>query len=93
MTPAEGHAVIDGVDVDLSSIDADDFEIVEALADVMSAEGADALPAAVRYMRALLGDQYEAAKSGLRAARGSLGLGDMVAFCKDVLEAAGAKNS
>lgn len=88
-------AEVMGVEVDLSALRLDDFELSEALADVMSADGdAAALPAAVRYMRALLGAQYAGAKAALREARGGrLTLQDMTAFCRGVLEAAGAKNS
>lgn len=80
------------LDVDVDRIT--DYDVVEALADVMGAEDdAAALGPTVRWMRAVLGADYAHVKSGLREANGGrLTTQDMTGFCVDLLAEVGAKN-
>lgn len=80
------------LDVDVDRIT--DYDVVEALADVMGAEGdAAMLGPTVRWMRAVLGADYERVKSCLREANGGrLTIQDMTGFCVDLLAEVGAKN-
>lgn len=91
---ADGSAmVVDGIEVHVSAETLDDWEITEAIADVMAGEGAESLGAAARYMRLLFGADYERVKAELRAKNGGRLTNEcMNAFAARVVEAAGAKN-
>ena len=80
------------LDVDVDRIT--DYDVVEALADVMGAEDdEETIAPTVRFVRTVLGSYYERVKSGLREANGGvLTVQDMTGFCVDLLAEVGAKN-
>lgn len=93
-TPA---VTVDGIEVHRTAADMDDYELVEALADVMSGDGtlnpAAAVSSLVTYCRCVLGPDYGAVKRALRAKNnGRLTNAAMAEFCNKVMEALGAKN-
>lgn len=94
---APGSVTVDGIEVRRTAADMDDYEIVEAMAEIMGADGtldpAAALSGMVTYCRRVLGPDYEPVKRALRAENGGrLPSTAMVAFCNKVMEALGAKN-
>ncbi len=85
--------VVDGIDVSVARGRVEDWDFVEAMADLVGSEGVESMPAIVRYMRALFGDEFGRIKAELRARNGgSLGVDEMNEFAMAVVEAAGAKN-
>lgn len=85
--------VVDGIDVSAARARVEDWEFLEAMADLMASDDAGSLVATVRYMRTLLGDDYERVKAELRDRNGGeLTVGTMNEFAQAVVEAAGAKN-
>lgn len=89
---------VSGVTVDLDPAVLDDWDLVEALSDMIDADetgdGVAGLRATTRYMRTLLGADYARVKSELRAANGGrLPAEAMREFCTGVVEAAGASKN
>lgn len=85
--------VVDGIDVSAARDRVEDWEFVEAMADLVGSDEAGSLPAVVRYMRALFGGDYARVKAELRErGGGKLTVEAMNEFAMKVVEAAGAKN-
>ena len=82
-----------GVELEADPARMEDYEAIEAMADMMAAEGAEALQLSVRWMRLVLGADYRRVKDELRRANGgTLTFEDMSGFCTELVEAAGSKN-
>lgn len=68
MAKSDKPPVIDGIEVNLTAEDFDDFEILECLADIVddAAEPSAKLAATVRIYRLLFGADFERVKRELR---------------------------
>lgn len=87
--------VVDGIKVDVTVEDFDDYEITECLAALgdPDAEEGEQLTAMVRFFKLLFKSDYQRVKDELRAANGGRLTNEaMAAFANRVIEAAKAKN-
>lgn len=93
MAKADKPIVVDGVKVDLTADDFDDFEVTECLADIVddAAEASAKLAATVRIYRILFGSDFERVKRELRAKHdGKLTnevMGDFLNACMTAVQA------
>ena len=88
---------VKGVKLDIGPEALDDIDVIEAIADLNSADadGAAEMAAVVRLMRTVFGDDWERIKRELRVANGGrLGMAALGEFFNGVCEALGkqAKN-
>lgn len=87
--------VVDGIELNVTAEDFDDYEITECLAALgdPDAEEGEQLTAMVRFFKLLLKSDYQRVKDELRAANGGKLTNEaMGAFANRVIEAAKAKN-
>lgn len=95
MSRPDKPTVVDGIEVDVTAEDLDDFEITEAIGDITD-EGADdgaKVAATVRLMRLAFKDEFPRIKRELRQKNGGrLTNETMVGFANAVFEAVGRKN-
>lgn len=87
--------VVDGIEIDVTAEDFDDYEITECLAALgdPDAEEGEQLTAMVRFFKLLFKSDYQRVKDELRAANGGKLTNEaMGAFANRVIEAAKAKN-
>lgn len=87
--------VVDGIEIDVTAEDFDDFEITECMATLgdPDAEDGEQLTAAVRMFRLIFKGDYQRVKDELRAKHdGRLTNETMSGFVNRVIEAAKAKN-
>ena len=95
MARSEKPLVIDGIEVNLTAEDFDDFEILECLADMIdeTAEQSAKVAATVRVYRLLFGPDLGRIKRELRAKHGGKLANEVMGdFLNSCMTAANAKN-